>query len=164
MSGFRFWWLWWFGGVLLRTFVDCLPTGIVWGFSKNQAGVCGFWRKITQWSAILKTLLRLQTGNITYHCWCWPRSPEVRSCLSSFSTDKWLSPPPPFHAALWEEVPSTDHTQGVRVMFPSFRVQWLRHLFAVLLHGRLASPFSLTIYCFIRSFIYISMDSWLFII
>lgn len=71
-------------------------------FPQNQAGVVGFGRKITQWSAILNILLRLRTSNITYHCWCWPQSPEVLFVqFLHWKVTPTPSPPPLFHTALF---------------------------------------------------------------
>lgn len=44
-------------------------------------------------------LSKVQTTNMTHHCWCWPWSPWLRSCLLNFFILEFQFPAP-FHTIL----------------------------------------------------------------
>lgn len=61
-----FWWLWQFGGTLVRYFVDCPSTEIC-----GETGVIGFWEKEPRGEVPFSYHIKgIYAINMTSHCWC----------------------------------------------------------------------------------------------
>ena len=94
----------------------------------------------------------------TCHCWCWPQSPDWDSVVSppgSGSSHTHTAPPIPVVPSLEESPPEEGGA-----MFCIIEGGDIHGLFRIL-----TEDFSLfSIYLFIQPFLYISMNSWIFIL
>lgn len=141
---------WQFWGIFVRCIVGCFYWGVGICFSLEKIRVLGFRKKTTEVKYHFHRILSMvHTVNMIYDCWCWPGSPGWGSVCLVF----------PFPCcACWEQLVLTEWEMSPAPP----KVECLHNLLESLLHAREVCLFSSV--CIFKSFIYISMFSWIFIL